>query len=130
MHALRYIMPLGAAAILLSAGLSSPAEAGWHGPRGYGYGHGYGHGYHRGGYASWGYASAPVFIEPEPVYYAPEPVVTYGSETYYDNNAQPQQPQSDRYCREYTGTGYVGGTPQSTYGTACMQPDGSWELQN
>lgn len=33
-----------------------------------------------------------------------------------------------RYCREYTKTIRVGGQLQSGYGTACMQPDGSWEL--
>ena len=34
-----------------------------------------------------------------------------------------------RYCREYTAESIVGGQVQQTYGTACRQPDGSWELQ-
>lgn len=33
-----------------------------------------------------------------------------------------------RYCREYTKSVRVGGDLQSAYGTACMQPDGSWEI--
>ncbi len=33
-----------------------------------------------------------------------------------------------RYCREYTATSVVGGRNQQTYGRACRQPDGSWEL--
>lgn len=33
-----------------------------------------------------------------------------------------------RYCREYQQTVYVGGKQQSAYGTACQQPDGSWEI--
>ncbi len=33
-----------------------------------------------------------------------------------------------RYCREYTATAVVGGEAQNTYGTACRQPDGSWQL--
>lgn len=33
-----------------------------------------------------------------------------------------------RYCREYQHTVYVGGQPQEAYGTACRQPDGSWEI--
>ncbi len=33
-----------------------------------------------------------------------------------------------RYCREYQQTVYVGGKQQSGYGTACQQPDGSWEI--
>lgn len=34
------------------------------------------------------------------------------------------------YCREYTRTIYVGGKPQEGYGTACLQPDGSWQIVN
>lgn len=33
-----------------------------------------------------------------------------------------------RYCREYQNRSTVGGRVQETYGTACMQPDGSWEI--
>lgn len=33
------------------------------------------------------------------------------------------------YCREYTQTFTVGGETQKGYGTACLQPDGSWEIQ-
>lgn len=35
---------------------------------------------------------------------------------------------SGRYCREYQQTVTVGGKTQSGYGTACRQPDGSWEI--
>ena len=35
---------------------------------------------------------------------------------------------SGRYCREYQQTIYVGGQQESAYGTACQQPDGSWEI--
>lgn len=35
-----------------------------------------------------------------------------------------------RYCREYQSEIIVGGRRQSTYGQACMQPDGSWEIVN
>lgn len=40
------------------------------------------------------------------------------------------QPAPGRYCREYQQTVYVGGQPQSAYGTACRQPDGSWQVAN
>ncbi len=33
-----------------------------------------------------------------------------------------------RYCREYTATTVIGGNQQQSYGTACMQPDGSWQI--
>lgn len=32
-----------------------------------------------------------------------------------------------RYCREYTTTVRIDGKPQQAWGTACRQPDGSWE---
>lgn len=35
-----------------------------------------------------------------------------------------------RYCREYQQTVVVGGKQQSAYGTACQQPDGSWQVIN
>lgn len=35
---------------------------------------------------------------------------------------------SGRYCREYQQTVVVGGQEESAYGTACQQPDGSWEI--
>ncbi len=33
-----------------------------------------------------------------------------------------------RYCREYQQTIVVGGQEQKAFGTACQQPDGSWEI--
>ena len=41
--------------------------------------------------------------------------------TYQINNGQ--------YCREYQQTIVIGGEPQKSYGTACRQPDGSWQIQ-
>jgi surface antigen len=35
---------------------------------------------------------------------------------------------SGRYCREYQQTIVVGGKTQTGYGTACQQPDGTWEI--
>ena len=33
-------------------------------------------------------------------------------------------------CREYTIEAIVGGQPETVYGTACRQTDGSWRVQN
>ena len=33
-----------------------------------------------------------------------------------------------RYCREFQQTVVVGGQVQDSYGVACRQPDGSWQL--
>lgn len=32
------------------------------------------------------------------------------------------------YCREYSQGVSIGGQHQSSYGVACMQPDGSWQV--
>ncbi len=37
---------------------------------------------------------------------------------------------SGRYCREYQTTATVAGERQQVYGTACRQPDGSWQVVN
>lgn len=39
------------------------------------------------------------------------------------------QAASGGYCREYRQEVIVGGEKQQAYGTACRQPDGSWEIQ-
>ena len=38
------------------------------------------------------------------------------------------QTASGQYCREYTQTITVGGKKQTSYGTACRQPDGQWKI--
>lgn len=35
-----------------------------------------------------------------------------------------------RYCREFQQTIEVGGKLEKGYGTACRQPDGSWQIMN
>jgi hypothetical protein len=34
----------------------------------------------------------------------------------------------NRYCREFQQTVTIGGNSEQAYGTACMQPDGAWEV--
>lgn len=38
------------------------------------------------------------------------------------------QTDSGQYCREFQQTVTVGGQTESAYGTACRQPDGSWQI--
>ncbi|HMM13159.1 MAG: RT0821/Lpp0805 family surface protein [Parvibaculum sp.] len=42
----------------------------------------------------------------------------------------PQRAYQDQgtYCREYTQTVNIGGKTERAYGTACRQPDGSWQI--
>ena len=42
--------------------------------------------------------------------------------TYQDADGQ--------YCREYRQTLYIKGEPHQSYGTACRQPDGTWQVMN
>ena len=65
-----------------------------------------------------------VVYAPAPVVYSPQPEVIYIN----DQNSREVYNDEDRYCREYNATSTIGGRRQNTYGTACMQPDGSWEI--
>lgn len=74
---------------------------------------------------------------PEPYYYHPRvvyavPPAQYAPEVIYINNDNSHVVDTNdgRYCREYQSNVRVGGRIQQTYGTACMQPDGSWEVMN
>lgn len=40
------------------------------------------------------------------------------------------QADSGTYCREYTTEAVIGGKREIVYGTACRQPDGSWQAVN
>ncbi len=35
-----------------------------------------------------------------------------------------------RQCREFQQSVTIGGQKQEAYGTACMQPDGTWQVVN
>ena len=37
-------------------------------------------------------------------------------------------PDSGQYCREFQQTITVGGQTEDAYGTACRQPDGTWQI--
>ncbi len=73
------------------------------------------------------YYYPPAYYYPPPAVYAPAP--GYGS-------VQPQpatptyQDSSGRTCREFQTTIQVDGQWQPSYGTACLQPDGSWQIVN
>lgn len=42
----------------------------------------------------------------------------------------PGDAKADEYCREYTRTIQIGGRIQEGYGTACLMPDGDWQVRN
>ncbi|WP_045215243.1 RT0821/Lpp0805 family surface protein [Desulfonatronovibrio magnus] len=39
-----------------------------------------------------------------------------------------QQPDTGRYCREYTTEVIIGGEVEKAYGKACRRDDGAWEI--
>lgn len=51
-----------------------------------------------------------------------------GGQTYRVTPGEPYAGSSGRYCREFTTTGEIGGRREQLYGTACRQPDGSWQI--
>ncbi len=77
------------------------------------------HHHHRHNYY---YPPPPVVVYPAPpvVVYEPPPRVVYAP--------APTRLRNDAQCREYQSTVMVGGRPQSSYGTACLQPDGTWRI--
>jgi hypothetical protein len=103
------------------------------------YGHPYYGPYHHP-YVGPHYRSSVVVVSPPPVYYPPPPQVVYVPApapapvvTPMVNatpTSEPYRTADGQYCREYTTATHVGGVLQSSYGTACLQPDGSWRIVN
>ncbi|HLZ64635.1 MAG TPA: hypothetical protein VKQ29_00325 [Aliidongia sp.] len=105
------LLAAGAAAILLSTAAAVPAEART--------------------FVSVGvglplFAPPPVVYAPPPVAYAPPPVV-YAPAPAPAAYAPAPAPAAQT-CREYQSTIQVNGQPQQSYGTACLQPDGTWRI--
>jgi hypothetical protein len=75
------------------------------------------------GPAPYYYAPPPpvYYYPPPPVVYAPPPAPVYAPPA--PVSAAPQQ-----HCREYQSESSVGGVPSTIYGTACLQPDGTWRI--
>ena len=74
--------------------------------------------YYQGGYA---FLPSPVYFQTAyaPNYVAPEsppPPSIYVDDSY------------GSYCREYSQQTHIGNEIHESYGTACLQPDGSWRV--
>ena len=77
---------------------------------------------------------APAYPVAPPAAYYPAPA--YAAPTYTPHWSPPNQPymengvrdEDGRYCREYQSNLQVAGGRGRGYGTACQQPDGSWEI--
>jgi len=71
------------------------------------------------------YYPPPVYYPP-PAYYYPPPAPAYAAPPYQAGGEQAQ----GQTCREYQSTTIIDGRQQATYGTACLQPDGTWRIVN
>jgi hypothetical protein len=58
-------------------------------------------------------------------YVTPPPVIYNSQPTIMASNLPAQD-----YCREYQATTTIGGQVNKSFGTACLQPDGSWKIIN
>jgi hypothetical protein len=91
------------------------------------------------GYAPYPYYyPPPYYYYPPPVVYAPAPVVYARPQVVYTQPAPlvvnpasaPYVARNGQTCREYQSTAVVGGVSRPIYGTACLQPDGTWRIVN
>lgn len=90
-------------------------------------GYGYGTYYAPDGYYEPNYVAPPSPIPPRVVYVEPDAVEyrqrepAYVEGGYVGNDAEP-------YCREFTQQVRIGNEVHESFGTACLQPDGSWRV--
>ena len=114
-------------AIAIAAALASPALAwdGHHGSHGY---FSFSFGFPSYYYAPYPYYAPSYGYSP---YYAYPPSYGYGYDPsmYQPPPAQAEE-QQQSYCREFQSTIVVEGRQQQAFGTACLQPDGSWQIVN
>lgn len=97
-----------------------------------GHRHRHHHRHHRYHHHHWPRYHHSYYYAP-PVYYPPPPPVVYlpAPPPLAVSPTSPAYRAADgRYCREYQATVTVNGVPQPTYGTACLQPDGTWRIVN
>ncbi len=97
--------------------------------------------HYHGGYRDRSYTSYTSYTTyyPAPLYPSYAPANSYWVDPGSVNNVQVNnygvQPTvqpiaAQQYCREFNQNVTIGGQVQPSYGTACLQPDGSWAIQN
>jgi surface antigen len=69
-----------------------------------------------------------VYGAPPVVYGAPPVVVVPGTPVQPQQSSPPEQTTQDQYCREFQRDIIIDGKPERAYGTACLQPDGTWKI--
>ena len=64
-------------------------------------------------------------VEPEVIEYRRAPTRVYVEEGYVGPPAGGRK----RHCREFTQTIKIDGKMHESYGTACLRPDGTWQIE-
>lgn len=67
-----------------------------------------------------------VYVEPEIVEYRRVQEPVYVEEGYLG----PPPGQRKKHCREFTQTIKIDGKAHESYGTACLRPDGTWQIES
>ncbi|MGE4351622.1 MAG: glycine zipper 2TM domain-containing protein [Bdellovibrionales bacterium] len=79
------------------------------------------------------YVAPPAAPQPRVIFVQPEIVDTYTTRhravLVDEGYLGPQPPKPRRHCREFTQTIRIDGKLQESYGTACLRPDGSWQIE-
>jgi hypothetical protein len=116
-----------AGAIVVAMALAGPALA-WdghhHGSRGF---FSFSFGFPSYYYAPYPYYAPAYGYSP---YYAYPPSYGYADQPMYQYQPAPAQADQQSYCREFQSVIVVEGRQQQAFGTACLQPDGSWQIVN
>ncbi len=80
------------------------------------------------------YAPPPVYYTAPPAYYTAPPAAAYPAPATAPVAADQAGPSftnsAGQTCREYRTTVQINGQPAQSYGTACLQPDGTWRIVN
>jgi len=66
-----------------------------------------------------------VYVQPTVVEYRPIETPVYVQEGYVGG----QGAAPERHCREFTQTIKIDGQVHESYGTACLRPDGTWQIE-
>lgn len=126
-HAARKLAALCAAAMLLMGPTSALADSfSFH------YGNGPWHAHPRYHHRRRVIIAPPpnvIYVAPPQVIYMPAPAPS--APPIPANAVSPvYQDRTGHYCREYQANIVVNGRSQPSYGTACLQPDGTWRIVN
>lgn len=70
-----------------------------------------------------------IYVEPEVIEYRRAPTPVYVEEGYLGPPPAERRTEHKRHCREFTQTIKIDGRTHESYGTACLRPDGTWQIE-